>query len=347
MGLNIESQVGNTPQAPQPESRGGGGSGLIGGAMGAVSDIIGMIGQKKRNERAFTQQKELMGLQQANQMGLNQQGKDLALQQWKDTNYSAQVAEMEKAGLNPGLMYGMGGGGGTTANAGSGGGASGGSAPGQAPMEIGSALNNALMMSQKALIDAQTNKTNAEAGKLSGVDTANVTADTALKGANQKLAELEAQFREGTMETNINKAQEEFKILTAQFQKANAEGTISATTVDEQIKTIGADLAIKVLNAEAIKLGMKLDVQGMQNELKRISQTDTGLNQNEREVKIKEAMLKFTTGTAGQVAQWGNAVGQWTGAISELLPTKKIGNIIESVTTHANGKQSSTTTTRR
>ena len=33
---------------------------------------------------------------------------------WKDTNYSAQMEELKKAGLNPGLLYGMSGGGATT-----------------------------------------------------------------------------------------------------------------------------------------------------------------------------------------------------------------------------------------
>ena len=33
---------------------------------------------------------------------------------WRDTNYAAQKEEMKKAGLSPGMMYGMGGTGGAT-----------------------------------------------------------------------------------------------------------------------------------------------------------------------------------------------------------------------------------------
>ena len=36
------------------------------------------------------------------------------LQMWQDTNYSAQIDQMKKAGVNPALLYGQSGGGGTT-----------------------------------------------------------------------------------------------------------------------------------------------------------------------------------------------------------------------------------------
>ena len=55
-------------------------------------------------------QKEGMGLQ----YNYGQQAADAEykrnLQMWKDTNFGAQRAEMEKAGLSVGLMYGNGGG---------------------------------------------------------------------------------------------------------------------------------------------------------------------------------------------------------------------------------------------
>jgi len=52
--------------------------------------------------------------QQQRQMELNQQGHDLQMDMWNKTNYGAQIDHMKQAGLNPALMYGMGGGGGAT-----------------------------------------------------------------------------------------------------------------------------------------------------------------------------------------------------------------------------------------
>lgn len=132
-----------------------------------ASSVLGMIVDRQNNIRQFNQSKELMGMQQKNQMGLNQQGKDLALQQWKDTNYSAQKAEMEKAGLNVGMMYGMSGGGGTTAQTGSGGSAGMGQAPQAPKMDI----NVLSQMAQLDLMKAQTKKTEAEASQISGAGT--------------------------------------------------------------------------------------------------------------------------------------------------------------------------------
>ena len=61
-------------------------------------------------QQAWEHEKEGMGLQ----YNYGQQAADAEykrnLQMWKDTNYGAQRAEMEDAGLSVGLMYGNGGG---------------------------------------------------------------------------------------------------------------------------------------------------------------------------------------------------------------------------------------------
>ena len=61
-------------------------------------------------QQAWEYEKEGMGLQ----YNYGQQAADAEykrnLQMWKDTNFGAQGAEMEDAGLSVGLMYGNGGG---------------------------------------------------------------------------------------------------------------------------------------------------------------------------------------------------------------------------------------------
>ena len=92
---------------------------------------------------------------------------------WKDTNFGAQRAEMEKAGLSVGLMYGNGGGQAASTSGGDGMQPNG---PKMNPVEA--ALQQQAMglqlkqiEAQNKLANAETTKTLAEANKIAGVDT--------------------------------------------------------------------------------------------------------------------------------------------------------------------------------
>jgi len=144
------------------------------------STALGLMLQGHNDKRQIEQQKKL-GQQQ---LGLNIQQmaaqKQMDLQMWKDTNYKAQVEEMEKAGINPGLLYGKGGGGGTTIGN-SGGNVSGGNGPQGGGEIMGMIMQKAqldLMKAQTEATNADANLKNTEAAKKSGVDTENVSANT-------------------------------------------------------------------------------------------------------------------------------------------------------------------------
>lgn len=143
--------------------------------IGQAGQILG-IGQRKQDERQIKQQGALNKQQmEANKIMLEEQ-RQKEMQMWHDTNYKAQVEEIEKAGLNPALLYGKGGGGGTTVG-GSGMGISGGQAANAAATQqantqsAGMAMQLGMQAAQLELIKAQTEKTKAEAAKTSGVDT--------------------------------------------------------------------------------------------------------------------------------------------------------------------------------
>ena len=84
-----------------------GGLGLLGGLFKKNNN--GLKNQQKLMQQAWEYEKEGMGLQ----YNYRQQAADAEykrnLQMWKDTNFGAQRAEMEDAGLSVGLMYGNGG----------------------------------------------------------------------------------------------------------------------------------------------------------------------------------------------------------------------------------------------
>ena len=103
--------------------------------------LLGMIGKAAGSafglyQSNYANQKEDWNAkrQYERQRQLNQQGADLQMDMWNKTNYGAQLEHMKDAGLNPALMYGMGGGGGATT--GSQGGGSAGKANGQKQMGI-------------------------------------------------------------------------------------------------------------------------------------------------------------------------------------------------------------------
>ena len=126
----------------------------------AVGGAIGMIGEGARYRRNMKGQKNLMDIQQQNQMALNQQGHKLQMDMWKKTNYPAQIAMLKEAGLNPALMYGSAGQGGTTGSQG-GGSAAGGAVPGVN-------MNDMLIGAQIANLNADTSKKENE-GRLEGL----------------------------------------------------------------------------------------------------------------------------------------------------------------------------------
>lgn len=148
-----------------------GGLGLLGGLFKKNND--GFKNQQKLMQQAWEYEKEGMGLQ----YNYGQQAADAEykrnLQMWKDTNFGAQRAEMEDAGLSVGLMYGNGGGQAASTAGGDGMQPSG---PKMNPVEaalqqqsLGLQLKQ--IEAQNRLANAEATKTIAEANKIAGVDT--------------------------------------------------------------------------------------------------------------------------------------------------------------------------------
>lgn len=137
----------------------------IGGALaiGGAQQLLGIGLNQLGNQQQMQQQKQLMQQQFQNQQALNVQGQQIQQQNWDYTNYENQVKHMENAGLNVGLMYGMGGGGGQSMGAGSSGGASSGNAPqNTAPQTMGLMQDAAMKAAQIDLTSAQAQKIRSE-----------------------------------------------------------------------------------------------------------------------------------------------------------------------------------------
>ncbi len=224
-----------------------------GGAIGGLGGgLLGMIGQNKRAEKQHKRQKELMGIQFANQQALNKQGQKLQMQSWRDTGYGAQMDMMKEAGLNPGLMYGMSGGGGQTTGSQGGGSAQSGNS--HAPMDIGASVQAGLMMAQAKKLNAETDE------------------------IKKKTEESDSRIAVNQQEAD-KKAQE---IINIGLQNKEAESTI-----DNKIRLVAVELANAKLDGIQTTEETKGIIEKVKQDWEKLMQSGQEVNIKEFEANIK------------------------------------------------------------
>jgi len=136
-----------------------------------------MAFQPMKNRQQLNQARKLqqLELQGATALGDYNYGKQM--QMWQDTNYPAQVEQMQKAGLNIGLMYGGSGQGGTTQSLGAG--KVGGQGAGTASPMMGQV--NPMLLEQMKNVKATTENVNADT-KVKTAQKDNIEAQTKKTG---------------------------------------------------------------------------------------------------------------------------------------------------------------------
>lgn len=261
----------------------------LGGAMGL---ILGGIERKKQLE----QQRKLQALQieGAKQMGIF--NREQQMQLWKDTNYSAQMDELKKAGLNPGLLYGHGGPGGST-NA-SPGAVSGAQAAPQGPaMGMGISMGSMqlqLLQSQKELMQAQTEKTRAEAGAIPvSVEKTKTETASLLQGIeNQKSqkALTDVQTAIASIDEHIKgKTQNEaVATIMTNLEILNNDADISNQTKINKIKMVAAELHNKITDTLQKEKSLAKTDKEMQEIDKRIQLMQQEYNLNKIDEQLAE-----------------------------------------------------------
>ena len=190
--------------------------GLTGGVGGLVSETIGGLGSlfgigrrkekkaREAEEREHQRQLEYMGLQAQYNKEQAKYSTELSKEMWDYTNYENQKKHLEAAGLNPALLYGQSGGGGSAAG---GGAAAGVGLP--SSTGVGMGIQWEQMEAQKELAKAEAAKTNAEAAKLMTTDTENVESET----EKNKQEIEESKKRIESLKSQIHKTNEENKLI--------------------------------------------------------------------------------------------------------------------------------------
>lgn len=234
---------------------------------------LGLLLGEYNDERQLRQQGKLQKQQIGGQMQLGRFNQELAYEMWERTNFEAQRRQMEKAGLNVGLMYGGTGGGGTT-HGGSAGNTTGGNAPvggGEPGMGMQLGMQAEMLKAQIENIKANTEKTKVDTTKTGGVDTQKAGAEIqnilqATQNAEMQASIMEYDKQLKAIQANtagltqgdiILQIQTATDKLIAETRSAKAKGNIDEATQANIIK--GAELANKATeaNINATQTGIK------------------------------------------------------------------------------------------
>lgn len=251
-------------------------------AIAAATNLIGAGIASGKDSRQYKQQERLQNLQIRGQQQMAMFNQNLQKEMWETTGPQGQIEQYKKAGLNPALMYGMGGGGGQTignqqASV------AGGMAPTGSGNEKETMMEIGLQMAQQMnLIKAQTSNINAdtklketEANKLGGVDTKK--AETEINSLNQGIENQKAQeqltkamtrmqnlaneLQGRTMEDRIEMVNYETKRACQEAQQAVNNTNVSDATIQDRIKIIKREAINLLLEGTLTKAKTNLTIQ--------------------------------------------------------------------------------------
>lgn len=325
MAYGIESE--------KSENRGGGFN--WGGVAGAA---LGMIGSRifagADDRRQLRQQEALNKQAVASQKEMSDYNYNQSLRMWEATGYGAQKEQMEKAGLNPALMYGGAGSGGSTGIS-SGTGASGGQAAnaaatqGAATAQGMGIAQTAMMTAQMENIKANTKKTEAEATQIGGAGTANIEANTELTKARTKLEQIAGTVQGATVKDAIQNIVWGAKRMEYEAGIAGNEQSVGDGTIIEKQNIIKQAAIGAMLENQAKKTGMALDrakIDEISNSIRQkwetVAQGWSGLDQNQQRVEIEKFGKEMQANYPGVWNVAGKYVNDFVDGLNHLLGQK-------------------------
>lgn len=294
-GLTLGKQVATT-----------GANALTGGLINGIMGLFG--GNKKAEQRQYQHEKEMMALQNKyntqaaaqsmeyaktmNRINFEQQNQMFDKQaEWNSPEQQKQ--RLKEAGLNPSLMYGIGGEGGSSVSSGGG--------TGSVVQGVGNSGTQAVMMglqaksieSQIALNNAQASKINAETERTEK-ETEKTTAETesvwsGIELLKKQTSSEEAKIRLTNMQTELTEAMREESWSNWEKAKAGvAEISRIMEKLDKEIEGMGFDNEIKNKSKEAIigNYFADLKVKGQQ-----IIESNSKVKLNKRQLNVLDETI--------------------------------------------------------
>lgn len=250
---------------------------LGGGLGGLVTTGLGLLMEGHNDRRQQRQQQALTDIQVNANKELSDYNYNQQLRMWNATNYSAQMEQLKKAGLNPGLVYGMGGGGSATVGGGAQS-ASGGQAAAQSGemLSLGKiGIEAGLAKAQMKVLESQANLNNVEANKKQGIDTqlaqttienliattTNTEAKTALTKVQTAIEEIKQNTEADIYDKGYNvtqRASELEKINQEIIQIENSNWTFNQTK-QEVVQQIKVNLINSIIEGNLKKSNIQLN----------------------------------------------------------------------------------------
>lgn len=316
-------------------------------ASTGINTGMGMILGGYNDRRQLRQQEKLQNLQIAGNKQMLDYQMQKELEMWNATNYSAQKEQMKKAGINPALLYGMSGGGGTTIGGGSGG-VSGGQAP-SGGREVQELLGMGLQRRQlelqaelqKAQIDninADTKKKNVEAGKTAGVDTDEAKQRISLMAQQEDNArwqyellrldkamkELDLRMKDETLDDAISGFIAVSKYQIAEMEEKMADAKVATETVNDRIATVKAELAAKIMQSILMKSNVSVNEQQIEKMRADVANAIRGLDIEQQKINLQSVMNDWQKQFPGLGQSAGRLMNDAVESVFKLIGIKRV-----------------------
>jgi len=295
-----------------------------GAALGAVNEGMGILFQGIKNKQQLKQAGKMQDLQIQGSKQLTDYNTAKQLQMWKDTSYGAQKEQMEKAGINPALMYGMGGGGGQTnsISAGNVGGQ-------QASVAHGMGLQGVMTKAQLDNLNANTEKTKAEAAKISGVDTTKAQTEIAsltqgiqnqkavesLTRVQTEIAQVAASVSRQTINEQMEAWENVVKRARHEIKGLELNNQLSEAQMNDKIELLKKQVVGEILKNELTKAqtagtykGIQVSQATIEKMAADITNATRGLNQKDAEIAIQKMKAEYEVTHPGLWNTLGGAV---------------------------------------
>lgn len=255
---------------------------------GIVNGIMGLFGgSNKAEQRQYQHEKEMMALQNKyntqaaaqsmeyaktmNRINFEQQNQMFDKQaEWNSAK--SQKERLQEAGLNPALMYGIGGEGGSSVSSGGGTGAQVQGVNNTGTQAVMMGLQAKSIESQIALNNAQASKINAETEKTEA-DTEKTEADTKVSIVNaDNIVEATKLIKEQQLseqsKRDLNEAEKKYKIRVTELQDA-LERLTNAKETESWYLSRSIEMETYKLSKEAEKIIEEINGLEVDNDVKR------------------------------------------------------------------------------
>lgn len=321
-------------------------------ATAAANEGLGLLFGKARDRRQLKQQGKLQELSIRGSKELTDYNLGKQLELFEKTGYGAQKSQMQRAGFNPALMYGMGGGAsGTTATqpgATHEAQATQGGQPAEYMGQLGMQLQ--LLGAQKRNIEADTENKLADAEKKRGIDTdeaqqriqalqagiENTKAQTEIAKIEANLKDMEAAVKEATLEDSIDRIVYEAKQASKQLDIVENEAYISRATKEAKVDIVKQQVIESVLQSVLLRARVKnteMDTEVKKGQLAKmvadVMNASRQINLNERRLELDEAVKQWETNYPGISQTTGRIFNDIMEELPRIFGSKrpKYGNL--------------------